>query len=373
MPWMATRGELACLRRVPGLKSLAPRLARRRFARLTRAPRIEGRWGEWGRMAKRVVGGSWADERLSYQANDWLMRTMRRECRRSTVTAVHAYEDCSLWQFEEASRLGKACIYDMPIGCYQAWEQTQAALARRYAAWLPPGGLDANRYVRPEQKAREMELANLVLAPSAFVRSTIQQFTDKKVALAPYGVDLEFWHPGPPRLLDGPIRFIYAGQCSLRKGIPVLFRAWEAAALKDASLVLVGSWKFDDARCRDMPKHVVFLGPMSAEALLAQYQAASVFVFPSYFEGFGLVITEAMACGLPVITTEATAGPDILDESTGRVLPTGDVDSMVESLRWFAAHRDRLPAMKQAARAKAETCTWERYRQCVSDAVTPFV
>ena len=45
------------------------------------------------------------------------MRTMARECHRSTVKAVHAYEDCSLWQFLEAKRLGKACIYDMPI-CY---------------------------------------------------------------------------------------------------------------------------------------------------------------------------------------------------------------------------------------------------------------
>ena len=45
------------------------------------------------------------------------MRTMARECHRSTVTAVHAYEDCSLWPFMEAKRLGKACVYDLPT-CY---------------------------------------------------------------------------------------------------------------------------------------------------------------------------------------------------------------------------------------------------------------
>jgi hypothetical protein len=44
------------------------------------------------------------------------MATMQRECHRTSVTAVHAYEDCSLLQFREAKRLGKACIYDMPIG-----------------------------------------------------------------------------------------------------------------------------------------------------------------------------------------------------------------------------------------------------------------
>ena len=122
-----------------------------------------------------------------------------------------------------------------------------------------------------------------------------------------------------------------------------------------------------------MPEGVDFIGPVSAKALRARYQAASVLVFPSFFEGFGLVILEAMACGLPVIATDATAGLDVLDASNGQVMRPGDVDGLVESLRWFSTHRDRLPAMKQAARAKAETCTWERYRKCVSDAVTPFV
>ena len=51
------------------------------------------------------------------------MRTMARECHRSTVTAVHAYEDCSLWPFIEAKRLGKACVYDLPTCYYPAWEK----------------------------------------------------------------------------------------------------------------------------------------------------------------------------------------------------------------------------------------------------------
>ena len=62
------------------------------------------------------------------------MRTMARECRRLAVTAVHVYEDCALWQFVEAKRLGKACIYDMPIGYYPAWVHTQAELARKFVA-----------------------------------------------------------------------------------------------------------------------------------------------------------------------------------------------------------------------------------------------
>jgi glycosyltransferase involved in cell wall biosynthesis len=98
-----------------------------------------------------------------------------------------------------------------------------------------------------------------------------------------------------------------------------------------------------------------------------------VFIFPSFFEGFGLVLLEAMACGLPAIASESTAGPDILTKNCGRVLPTGDLDALVDALRWFAGNRSRLPAMSRAARARAEQCSWDKYRQSVSQAVLGYV
>ncbi|MFN8625553.1 MAG: glycosyltransferase family 4 protein [Candidatus Binatia bacterium] len=302
------------------------------------------------------------------------MRTMRRACRRPSVTAVHAYEDCSLWQFEEAKRRGKACLYDMPIGYYPAWERTQAELARKYADWLPAGGLPSSRYVRPEQKRREMELADLVLVPSTFVESTIRAFhPNKQLARAPYGVDLAFWHPAPRSHGSGRLRFIYVGQASIRKGIPLLLEAWEQAAVRDAELELVGTWQLAERKRVTLPHGVTHRPACSPAALRERYRAADVFVFPSFFEGFGLVLLEAMACGLPAIASEATAGPDIVSADSGRLLPCGDLDALVGSLRWFAQHRDRLPVVSRAARAQAERCTWEDYRRCVNEAVAPFV
>jgi glycosyltransferase involved in cell wall biosynthesis len=208
------------------------------------------------RLITRALGRG--DEALAYEGNDWLMRTMAHECRRLAVTAVHAYEDCALWQFVEAKRLGKACIYDMPIGYYPAWEHTQAELARKFVDWLPTGGLPSSRYVRPQQKRQEMELADLVLAPSSFVAETVQAFhPNKALALAPYGVDLEFWTAGARNEASEVLRFIYAGQISLRKGIPTLLQAWEKAALRSAELQLVGSWHLSDSKRASLPRVLV--------------------------------------------------------------------------------------------------------------------
>lgn len=370
--WMPSPLTLKLLERVGPLRPMARRFGRRYFPPLKHAPKIQGKLGELRRLIIRALG--LGNDALAYEANDWLMRTMRRECRRVSVRAVHAYEDCSLWQFQEAKRLGKACIYDMPIGYYPAWENKQAELARQFVDWLPTGGLPSSRYVRPQQKCQEMELADLVLAPSSFVADTIRAFyPNKALALAPYGVDLEFWTVGGRNEGSEVLRFIYTGQISLRKGIPILLQAWERAALRSAELQLVGSWYLSDSRRASLPRGVTHVSALSSEALRDHYRRADVFVFPSFFEGFGLVLLEAMACGLPAIASTATAGADVLTEASGRLLPVGDLDSLVDALRWFNQNRSQLLAMSRAARKRAEECTWDRYRRAVTEATSAFM
>ncbi|MHB8216517.1 MAG: glycosyltransferase family 4 protein [Candidatus Sulfotelmatobacter sp.] len=324
------------------------------------------------RLITRAIGHG--DEALAYEANDWLMRTMRRECQRISVHAVHAYEDCSLWQFQEAKRLGKACIYDMPIGYYPAWEKTQADLARQFIDWLPAEGLPSSRYIRAQQKRQEMELADLVLAPSTFVAETIRTFhPNKTIAIAPYGVDLEFWTPSASNERPEVLRFVYAGQISLRKGIPVLLQAWEKARLRSAELRLVGSWHLSESKRGVLPRGVTHVSALSSEALRDHYRRADIFVFPSFFEGLALVLLEALACGLPAIASTATGGADVLTEASGRLLSPGDLDALVDALQWFDKNRDLVPEMGRAARKKAEECTWARYRRAVTGATSAYV
>src|SRR5262249_29371838 len=96
VPWMPSLRMLRLLEQIGPLRPMLRRADRRHFPPLVRAPKIQGRIGELHRLLTRAFGR--CDEGLSYEANDWLMRTMVRECRRPAVTAVHSYEDCSLWQ-----------------------------------------------------------------------------------------------------------------------------------------------------------------------------------------------------------------------------------------------------------------------------------
>jgi glycosyltransferase involved in cell wall biosynthesis len=302
------------------------------------------------------------------------MRTMARECYRSTVTAVHSYEDCSLWPFIEAKRLGKACVYDLPTCYYPAWEKIQAELGRKYSDWMPSSCLPASHDVRLEQKRKEMDLADVALVASRYVEATVREFhPHKAIARTPYGVDVKFWAPGPTHEPPEPLRFIYAGNVSVRKGVALLIEAWSKADLRDANLTLVGSWGLAESKLRALPAGVRWLPPCSSQALRERYRESHVFVFPSYSDGFGLVLLEAMACGLPAIASEACIGPEIITAGCGFITPTGDSDRIVELLRWFDSHRDELPVMGRQARAQAARCTWGNYRSSVIGAVAKLL
>jgi len=369
--WMPSAKTIDILKSFAPLRASAQRLGRRHFPPLWRVPKVQGRIGEIYRLLMRALA---LNDDPSDQGNRWLMRTMARECHRSTVTAVHAYEDCSLWQFVEAKRLGKACVYDMPICYYQARRKTQAELAQKYLDWLPPNWSPTVDDRRLEQKRQEMMLADLTLVPSRYAESTIREFHPlKDIARAPYGVDSEFWTPGPINNPPGPLRFIYAGHASLRKGTPLLIEAWSKAKIRDAELVLVGPWLLADSKRACLPPSIKWFPPCSPQALRDRYRESHVFVFPSFAEGFGLVLLEAMACGLPAIASEASIGPEIISPDCGFIAPSGDLDRLVELLRWFDRHRDQVPVMGRQARTQAAHWTWSNYHRLVVAAVSRLI
>jgi alpha-maltose-1-phosphate synthase len=373
VPWMPSTATIRALNLVWPLRPLAQRFSRRQFPPLSRVPKVQDRVGEGCRLLMRAAG--WGGDRLIDQSNRWLMRAMTRECRRSTVKAVHAYEDCSLWQFMEAKRLAKACIYDMPICHYAAWGKIQSELLRKYPDWLPDNWSVATAHEsRLEQKRQEMALADLTLVPSRYVEASIREFYPyKEIALAPYGVNVGFWTPGPTNKPSGPLRFIFAGQVSLRKGIPLLIEAWAKAGLRDAELVLVGPWMLAESKRRSLPSTIKWFPPCAPDALRNQYREADVFVFPSFAEGLALVLLEAMACGLPVIASESSGASEVVTAGCGFVVPPGDRDQLVELLTWFDQHRDELTAMGREARSQAAACTWTNYRNLVRGAVCKLV
>jgi glycosyltransferase involved in cell wall biosynthesis len=348
---------------------LAERFFRRRFGPLDDVRKIQGRLGEFRRLAIRTLGQG--DEGLSYEINDWMMRKLSDEISSTRYQGVYTYEDCAERPFRSAKQKGKACIYDMPIGYYGWWQKKEAELAKKYRDWLPSGGLSSNRWVRPEQKKKEMELADVVLAPSSFVADTIHGLFDKRVVLAPYGADPISVLPNFKPTKDRPFRVLFVGTASVRKGVPLLLEVWKKLGWNDAELLVAGSWQLAETCKKLLPNGVRYLGQLPKKELKHLYRTSDFLVHPSNFEGFSLSILEALAEGVPVLASTATGAGDLPSSPAVRLFDPENQEQLTDVL--LQAKADRGKELGQEARRIADECNWRKYRESVKEAVRPFV
>ncbi len=274
------------------------------------------------------------------------------------TTAVYAYEDAALWTFRRARRQGLGAIWDLPLPHYLTIERI---LRDEYHRW--PGAALGPPHSEPAWKRRrkdgELALATKVSVASAFTKQSLEDLdVNVPIVVASYGFPVEAFARREHRP-SGPFTVLAVGTHDLRKGTPYLLEAWKRAAIPDAELHLVGPMRLSAAfldRYAGLFRHWPHV-PKSE--LPARYAAADLCAFPTLGDGFGLVIQESMCCGTPVVTTPCGGGPEcITDGVDGWIVPPRDIDALVERLREGARDRERLFAMGQAARPRAERWTW---------------
>ena len=160
---------------------------------------------------------------------------------------------------------------------------------------------------------------------------------------------------------DPPLRILFVGQAVERKGLTVLLRAFEA--LRDhvpATLTLVGASAEEVAHMTLDDRCIHALGKVSEPCKLAELGRADVLCAPSLGgESFGMVITEGLAAGTPVLASDIPGYRDVLrDGRDGQLLPAGDPLVLAEALRRLALEPVRRARMAAAARERAERFAW---------------
>ncbi len=349
---------------------LAKQISRRAITEFPQSIAIDYPWAEVGRILLSKIDKDkrptdmffhWARDRF----DAWVAKNMLDDCQ-----VVYSYEYTCLKTFQTAQERGIARIYDVPSPEHDFVENLLEAEFDQFPEIQTP----YRQYCRAKQDKRtayrhqELKLADLVIANSEFTKKSYvaSGVSAEKIWVVPYGappVD-EAALKASTQKVGSQTQFLWAGTFSVRKGAHYLLQAWQQLNPgKAAQLSVLGAMGLPEFLLNSVPDSISLSGTVPRSELYSIYQNSDVLVFPTLCDGFGMVVTEAFAQGLPVITTDQAGAADLVQHGVnGLIVPAGDVDALAEAMDWCITHPHELQAMRRAAMKAAARWQWSDYR-----------
>ncbi|MDO6712883.1 glycosyltransferase family 4 protein [Aliiglaciecola sp. 2_MG-2023] len=288
----------------------------------------------------------------------------------SEITGVYCYEDGALETFKIAKQLNIKCIYELPIGYWR----THHRLNEEESVLQPEWGRSwiATQDSKPKltRKDEELALADHIIVASSFTKKTLEDYPKALAPIThvPYGCPLpnetlvRNWFQETDKL-----KVLYVGGLSQRKGLSYLVEAISALDNK-VEFSYIGNGSALELMQEKLP-NATYLGTMPHSQVLEAMRDHDVLVFPSLFEGFGMVITEAMSQGMVVIATDHTALPDIAGENTGILIPVRDSGVIKDALSDLISNPEKVEKIGKSAMRLAQSYQWIDYESKIVKAV----
>ena len=220
---------------------------------------------------------------------------------------------------------------------------------------------------------QEIDDSQFFLAASDFVRTGLKWCgaADSQVLIVPYGANVSSDRKCRIISEDAPIRFLFVGQATYRKGLSYLIDAMDGLQDK-AELTVTGAFNAKDWFVKNSlnKPNIEYTGFVTGDRMQRIYENSDVMVIPSFSEGMSQVGIEAMACGLPVICTTNSGVNDLITEGeNGFIIEPGNQEQLKEKMEWFIEHRNHIREMGEKARSVAENYSWDRYEENVIEAL----
>jgi glycosyltransferase involved in cell wall biosynthesis len=223
-------------------------------------------------------------------------------------------------------------------------------------------GLSPGKYHGFDNAYFDRECAEYAMADWHCVASSIvaRQLVTAGVAadriwIVPYGANAEIFRPPPTPAKREPLKVVFAGQMALRKGLRIAFEALrEVRKSRLVNFELFGSITAEMApylAAHGNRPWIRLHGPVSQSQLADVFRRASVLVLPSWEEAFGLVVVQAMNCGLPCIVSDRVGAGDLIEHRrNGSIFPAGDSEALAREIAWW---------LENPLNFAAPSLTWE--------------
>ena len=328
---------------------------------------------EWLERIANRAGWKQTAGRLDRWGNRRFARDLRGVVERRQPAVLWGFNGSSRDVFADPANAGRLRILDRTIGDWRVYNAQMDAIHDQYADFFP----SADYHIAPaliERDDEEYEAADVILTGSRFAARTVadaarDRAVAAKVRVLNYCYDEALFADLPPprpraRARDQPVRFLFAGQANVRKGIHLVLDCFASVPMTAATLTIVGDLQVPPAtfaRYADRVKHRPTVARADVPALLAD---ADVLLFPSYFEGAGLVLYEALASGCALIQSANAARA--VTPATGLLLDELSTAALRDAVMAVIDDRTRLDGFRAAAQAEAQHYSFARYREAIA-------
>lgn len=304
---------------------------------------------------------------------------LNRAFGRRVATMAAAEEPLALWGYDGSSFSAftdphtRDCykILDRTMADSRSWNEERERIAETHGDWLTDGSPPWSKG-RIERDDIEFAAADTIVCGSPFVMHTIRQHSKvagigEKLELLPYSFDAALFQTEArplPVPTDEPVRFLFAGQVSARKGVQHVLEAIECLPRSAARLSLLGPVAIPDQILSSYRDRVDILGPVPRAQVPEIMRRHHALVFPSHNEGSAVVLLEALASGLAIIQTRA-AGMGA-GEKSGFILDKPAAVLVEQAMLALVEDRELLQSMREAAMDDAKRHGFSVYRNRVA-------
>jgi len=292
--------------------------------------------------------------------DNWVSRNLSNQ-----IDAVYCYEYNSLNTLKMAKKKGLHTIYEIPSPEHNYVHN----LLMKEIEEFPELNTDYYKYTsdllkqRTAKRHTEFDLADLVIVNSEFTKQSFDScgFDTSKIKVVPLGcpaISNDSQYQNETKNL----KIIWAGTFSIRKGAHYLINSLKELGNNNIELDVYGKVELPEKLYKNIT-NINFIGSIPRKKLLANFCKYDLLIFPTLCDGFGMIITEALSKGLPVITTDKAGASDFIENGkNGFIIKSHNSDSITEKLLWCFDNKEYVFNMRHFALNTASKWQWPDYR-----------
>jgi alpha-maltose-1-phosphate synthase len=316
---------------------------------------------------RKLYGKSLRTQNAVYQRDILFDENLAKRLLNYDFDLFWGFQGSCLESLKMAKKLGKIAVCELTIAHLPEAKRILSEECQLNPEWADSIDNLVFPAIYEKRLIDEVLVADYVVVASGFSRQSLLNsgIANEKIVYLPLGFDCSNI-PVTNRLKSArSLKLLYVGTLTQRKGIKYLLEAVKELQLPDFELHIIGGIQGSGLAFRRYGDYCIYHLPVSQQEMFNSYRNFDALVLPTVFEGFGLVIVEALAAGLPVITTSHSFGAEVIkDGENGFVVPIRDVAKLKEAIESiYLMDATQFKVFQDNAICSVQQFTWRDYRR----------